>query len=68
MERYEYKVVSLGFNIWSGKAKHDYYEILKEYGADGWRFIQFTPVPAKPSKAESGMEMIFERKVTIPSM
>lgn len=68
MERYEYKVINLGYNVWTGKVNHDYYEVLKEMGADGWRFIQFTPGPAKPHKADSGLEMIFERKVTIPSM
>jgi len=68
MERYEYKVVSLGYNMWTEKPKHDYYEILKEYGAEGWKFIQFAPTKAKPAKADSGMEMIFERKVTIPSI
>ena len=68
MERYEYKVVSLGYNPWTDKAKHDYYQILNEYGADGWRFLTFTPTKAKPSKAESGVEMIFERKLTLSSL
>ena len=68
MEKFEYKVVSLGYDVWKGKAKHDYYQILNEYGADGWRFVQFTPSQAKPYKAESGMEMIFERKITLSSL
>lgn len=68
MERYEYKVVTLGYNMWSGKAQNDYYQILNEYGAEGWRFVQFTPSQAKPSKAKFGIEMIFEKKVTIPSI
>ena len=64
MDRYEYEIASLEFSMWTGKAKDDYLKILNDYGADGWRFVQFAPAFAKPKGAKKGLEMIFERKIT----
>ena len=62
MEKYEYKSVSIGFSVWTGRAKSDYLEVLNEYGAEGWRFVDFAPNFARP-KGVKGIEMIFERKI-----
>ena len=64
MERYEYQAVSLEISAWTGRAKMDYLKVLNEYGAEGWRFVQFAPTIAKPRKAGKGIELVFERKIT----
>ena len=60
MERFEYQVVSLEYSMWTGRAKTDYLKVLNEYGAEGWRFVQFAPAFAKPR----GAGKVFERKIT----
>ncbi len=64
MERFEYQVVSLEYSMWTGRAKTDYLKVLNEYGAEGWRFVQFAPAFAKPRGAGKGFELVFERKIT----
>jgi len=61
-KRYDYEVVTLGFNIWTGKAKEDYLKIINEYGDRGWRFVCFAPAAARP-KGAKGTEMIFEKEI-----
>ena len=62
MDKYEYKAIPVGFNIWKGKLKEDYLEIINEQGSKGWRFIDFAPSIALP-KGKKGIELIFERKL-----
>ncbi len=61
MEKYEYKAVTVGWNMWTGKAKADYLNIINEYGEQGWRFIQIVPHNYLP-KGKRGIELIFEKK------
>ena len=61
MDKFEYKVVILEYNLWTGTASPDYLEVINEYGAEGWRFVEFTPNYARP-KGSKGVELIFERK------
>lgn len=62
MEKFEYKVVSIEFSTWTGRAKEDYLNVLNDMGIKGWRFVQFTPTSYKP-KGAKGIEMVFERKI-----
>ena len=64
MKKFEYKVVNIGFSIWTGKADQDYLQILNEMGEDGWRFVNFAPAHAKP-KGVKGIDLIFERVIEI---
>jgi len=52
MEKFEYMAVKIEFNIWKGKVKEDYLEILNEYGAKGWRFVQIAPQTFKPTAGQ----------------
>jgi len=63
MEKYEYTSVNLEFSPWSGRSKTDYLEVLNEYGANGWRFIEFTPRHLTP-KGVKGVDLLFERKIS----
>ena len=63
MEKYEYKVVSIKNNAWSGYAEDDYLQIINEYGAQGWRFREFVSGFAKPKGAPKGFEVLLERKI-----
>ncbi len=63
MEKYEYKVISIKSDAWSGYAKDDYLQILNEFGTDGWRFKEFVPGYAKPKGAPKGFEILLERKI-----
>ncbi|NNE27761.1 MAG: DUF4177 domain-containing protein [Saprospiraceae bacterium] len=61
MDKFEYKVVSIKRSIWTGKSKHDYLEVINEYGADGWRFVCFADRGAA-KKGVATTELIFEKK------
>jgi len=63
MEKYEYKVVSIKSDTWSGYAKDDYLQILNEFGKSGWRFREFVPAYAKPKDAPKGFEILLEREI-----
>ena len=62
MIKYEYKVYSIDYSIWTGKADEDYLEIINNYGLEGWRFIDFSPQHLMP-KGEKGTDLIFERPI-----
>lgn len=62
MMKYIYDTVSISFNIWTGRSKEDYLDIINEKGKDGWRFVGFTPPHAKP-KGVKGTELIFEKSI-----
>ena len=63
MGQYEYKAIRVDYDVWKGKLKEDYLEIINEQGADGWRFIDFAP-PISLPKGKKGLELIFERKLS----
>ena len=48
--------------VWTGKPETDYLQILNEYGAQGWRFVDFVPNELRP-KGVKGKEILFERAV-----
>ena len=60
--QYEYETIGISYSIWTGKSSEDYLEIINERGANGWRFVCFAPLNARP-KGVSDLEMIFERIV-----
>ncbi len=62
MKKYEYKVYSITYSIWTGTAREDYLEIINNLGAKGWRFIDFSPPHLRP-KGVKGTDLIFEREV-----
>ena len=43
------------------KAKEDYLNVIKEYAAEGWRFIQVYTPPRTGSGMSSYIEVIFEK-------
>lgn len=61
MEKYEYKVVTIDWSMWTGKAKTDYLEVLNELGEQGFRFITFAPHYVK-AKGQKGIDIIFEKR------
>ncbi|MEL7535041.1 MAG: DUF4177 domain-containing protein [Bacteroidota bacterium] len=63
MKKYKYEVVSLSFSAWTGRYTEDYLKIINARGADGWRFIGFTPTTALP-KGVKGTELIFEKQIS----
>lgn len=60
--QYEYETISIDYNMWTGKSKYDYLEIINERGSNGWRFVCFSPTEAR-TKTNSGIELVFERVV-----
>ena len=60
--KYIYDAVSISYSIWTGRSKDDYLDIINEKGRDGWRFITFTPINAKP-KGVRGIELVFEKAI-----
>lgn len=60
--KYIYDAVSISFNIWTGRSKDDYLDIINEKGREGWRFVAFAPAHAKP-KGVKGTELIFEKAI-----
>lgn len=62
MKKYEYKVISVKWSMWTGKAKQDYLQIINEYGQQGWRFVQVVHGVAQ-SKSSKGIELVLEREV-----
>jgi len=64
MKKYEYKVVAVKWSPWTGKAKADYLDIINDYGAEGWRFIDFAPTRAHSKKVSgTSIELIFEKEI-----
>ena len=59
--RYFYDTVNIRYNIWTGRSKEDYLEIINDKGKDGWRFVGFVPINLRP-KGVKGTELIFEKK------
>ena len=62
MKKYEYKIYTIDYSIWTGHADEDYLEIINDLGAEGWRFIDFSPAHMKP-KGAKGTDLIFEREI-----
>lgn len=62
MKNYIYEVVNISYNIWTGRSKQDYLEILNERGREGWRFVGFLPYNMRP-KGVKGTELIFEKEM-----
>ncbi|MBT8220090.1 MAG: DUF4177 domain-containing protein [Bacteroidia bacterium] len=62
MVKYEYKVVNVAISQWTSRAKSDYLKIINDYGAQGWRFLQFAPPKVRP-RGVKGIDLIFERVV-----
>ncbi|MFK8009802.1 MAG: DUF4177 domain-containing protein [Saprospiraceae bacterium] len=58
---FDYKIIRIPISFWSGKPKEDYFDVIKEYAAKGWRFIQvFTP-PGAGNGKNYYIEIIFEK-------
>jgi len=62
MKKFEYKVYNMKYSIWTGKADQDYLEVINKIGADGWRFVGFSPTHLNPKKVK-GTDLIFEREI-----
>ena len=60
---YEYKVVRIPISIWTGKPKEDYVDVITEYAAEGWRFVQVYH-HRNGSGVTGYIEVIFEKKLT----
>ena len=58
--KYIYETVSISYSIWTGRSSEDYLDIINERGNEGWRFVTFSPMNAKP-KGVKGIELIFEK-------
>lgn len=58
--RYIYESISLKYSSMRGRAKEDYLDIINEKGSQGWRFVCFSPLQAKP-KGVKGIELVFEK-------
>ncbi len=60
--RYIYESVSLKYSSMRGRSKEDYLEIINAKGSQGWRFVCFSPIQARP-KGVKGIELVFERAI-----
>ena len=60
--KYIYDAVSISFNIWTGRSKDDYLDVINERGRRGWRFVGFAPTNLRP-KGVKGTELLFEKAV-----
>ena len=58
--KYKYETIRINYSIWTGKSSDDYLEIINDRGAQGWRFVCFTPLEARP-KGVDGIELVFEK-------
>jgi len=61
MKTYIYEAINISFNMWTGRSKDDYLEILNERGRKGWKFVGFLPGNLRP-KGVKGTELIFEKE------
>jgi len=59
---FDYKIIRIPISIWTGKAKEDYLDVIKEYAAEGWRFIQVYTPPRAGSGLSYYIEVIFEKR------
>ena len=58
---FDYKIIRIPISMWTAKPKEDYLDVIKEYAAEGWRFIQvFTP-PCAGTGMSYYIEVIFEK-------
>ena len=60
--KYIYETVAISYSIWTGRSKDDYLDVINERGEQGWRFVCFSPMNAKP-KGVKGIELIFEKQM-----
>jgi len=60
--RYIYETVAIPYSIWTGRSTADYLDIINDRGNEGWRFVTFSPMSAKP-KGVKGIELIFEKQI-----
>lgn len=58
---FDYKIIRIPVSMWTGKPKEDYLSVIKEYAAEGWRFIQVFN-PSRNSAGNYYIEVIFEKK------
>ena len=66
MKTYIYEAVKISYNIWTGRSKQDYLDIINQRGRDGWKFVSFLPVNMRP-KGVKGTELIFEKEIDMDS-
>jgi len=60
---FDYKIIRIPISMWTAKPKEDYLNVIKEYAAEGWRFIQvFTP-PGAGMGMSYYIEVIFEKPI-----
>ena len=57
---YEYKVIRISVSMWTGKPKEDYVDVITEYAARGWRFVQVYQY-RNASRGTGYVEVIFEK-------
>lgn len=57
---YDYKIIRIPISLWTGQPKEDYLSVIKEYAAEGWRFIQVYNPPAHGMS--NYIEVIFEKQ------
>ena len=58
---FDYKIIRIPMNIWTGKPKEDYLTVIREYAEEGWRFIQVFN-PSNGYGGNSYIEVIFEKQ------
>ena len=52
----------LNSGLFSGKAKKNYEEIIKDYARDGWRLHTFAPISSGAGGQALSIQLIFERE------
>ena len=57
---YEYKVVRIPINVWTGKPKEDYLNVIQDYAEDGYRLVQVYN-PSISGYMTKYIEIIFEK-------
>ena len=58
---FDYKIVRIPVSMWTGKPKEDYLSVIKEYAAEGWRFIQVFNPSRYGGSGSYYIEVIFEK-------
>ncbi len=61
--KYEYDFVKIDLKLIGKVPKQDYHDIISDYAADGWRFVQVFAPGVASYGAASHYELIFEREL-----
>lgn len=67
MYEYDFVKIELKSGFTKSKPKENYHEIIIDYASKGWRLVQIFDPSTSGYGAASYFELIFERKVDIPS-